>query len=165
MPLAWRSNWPQQVLTDYNLRIAFFQLLKFDLCQSQEKVMPKIKDSEWTKELYYHDTPLKDRDQIYLKCYKNGEAGYVGQYQELHPSETIVTIMNGISTSRKTEDKTVRYAVWVPEAKKDSDAFQFIVHRDGDNGEKVWLEADIVGGHQAVVSVMQTITVHPQREN
>ncbi|KAL9614930.1 MAG: hypothetical protein Q9167_000572 [Letrouitia subvulpina] len=118
--------------------------------------MATVKD--WNKEIFYHDPPLQDRDQIYLKCYKGGEAGYVGRYEDRTPGSTIVTIMNGISTSRSTESSSIYYATWVPAAKKDTEAFQFIVHRDG--GE-IWFESDILGGHQEIPREMICIDQDP----
>lgn len=105
--------------------------------------------SDWRKSYCYQGDPIKDRDQVYLKCYAGGDSGYVGRYEHTTPGPTTLIQMKDASRVETKDDKSVYYAMWIAENWKAKKAFQFIAHvKDG----HIWFESDILGGNQEVVS-------------
>lgn len=110
--------------------------------------MAHIMPEEWLPDLNYPGPAFQNGDEIYLKCYAGGDAGYVGMYQDYTPGSTTLIQMLGNSRVEIVKGTSIYYATWVNHPERNTDAVTFTVKKkDG----RTWLQACNQGGGSVVV--------------
>ncbi|KAL8864158.1 MAG: hypothetical protein Q9174_007446 [Haloplaca sp. 1 TL-2023] len=104
---------------------------------------------EWKKDLHFYGEPIQNNDNVYLACYCEGEKGYLGQKTESSGGGITVTVMSGVSTSRREETVEANYAIMVHDKQH---AFEFSVHKrvHSESDYSIYFEAEKLEGKQCI---------------